>query len=136
VSGEREPKWHVGQRAIIDRRIFVTIEQVTPAGRAIAAGRTFDVNGIERSGRRSIRRSKLEPLTAEIEAEIALKKRALEARGAAQDALDVADKWVRRALSAWNATAPSADDVDRAERLAAAIRSAMAAPPQPETGDA
>jgi hypothetical protein len=124
-----EMTWTVGQRAVINRNTVVTVDRVTPTGRPVVGNRTFDVNGIERVKGNPWRRPILEPLTAEIEAEMDLARRADRASEAVHDALEVADRWVRDNLSAWNNTSPNVADVDRAERLAAAIRAVMGVAP-------
>lgn len=116
--------WHVGQRATINRQTIVTIERVTPAGRPIANGRTFNADGTERLGD-PFRRSRLEPLTPEIQAEMDLVKRGQKASHDAFAAVEAADKWLRQALGSWGRKVPEAADVEKVEKLAAAIRHLM-----------
>lgn len=117
--------WQVGQQAVISRQTIVTIERVTPAGRVIAGGRTFDANGKERTGGDPYRRARLEPLTPEIQAGMDLVVRGQKAGAAADAAFTSADRWLRRALSTWDRRIPEAADVEKAERLIAAIQSVM-----------
>jgi hypothetical protein len=115
------PPWLPGQRAIIDRRTVVTIDRVTPSGRAVVGDRTFEANGFERRGGHKFRILKLEAITPEIDLII----RGTQALHAAHKELEAADNWLRRNLSTWGPRIPDAPDVDRAERLAAAIRQVM-----------
>jgi hypothetical protein len=112
--------WLPGQRAIIDRRTVVTIDRVTPSGRAVVGDRTFHASGHRIRGG-----GLLEPLTPEIEAELALVERGNEATRDAWRELTLAEKWLRLNFSSWGGRIPEAADVDRAERLAAAIRQVM-----------
>ena len=118
-----ETKWTVGQRAVINRREIVTVERVTPGGKARAGGRLFDASGMEIAG--GLIRSRLEPLTPEVEAAMALGKRAQIATDAAWDAVNIAARFVRINLSTWGNRIPEAADVDKAERLAAAINAIL-----------
>lgn len=117
--------WRVGQRAVIDRTSVVTIERVTPSGRAITKDRTFDRDGHERSNAAPHRRSRLEPLTPEIEAEMALVQRSRRVRRDAFAAIEAADKWLRSAFPSWANGASDVADVEQAERLTAAILGVM-----------
>lgn len=119
------PQWQPGQRCVISRQTVVTIERVTPSGRAVAGDRTFGRDGIEICAGNPYGRPRLELLTPEIEAEIALSARGRKADWAASAALLAADKWLRSALSSRNIRIPDAADVDRAERLAEAIKKVM-----------
>jgi hypothetical protein len=125
---EKPNGWQSGQRAVIDRQRNVTIDRVTPSGRAVVGKQTFDPGGYEitTTGDRW-RRPKLEALTPEIEAEMALVIRERLAWSAANMALLDADRWLRNAASVWAHPVPEAADVDTAERLTAAIRQAMGA---------
>lgn len=117
--------WKVGQQAVIDRKTVVTIDRVSPSGRAVVGGRTFDVDGRERAGADRYSRSKLELLTPEIQAEMDLVARVRRAARDADDAIKVAAYWLSGTLSQWRRRVPTAADVERAERLAAAIREVM-----------
>ena len=113
--------WTVGQKAVINRTDIVVIDRVTPAGRAIVKNRTFDTDGNERPKRKSYA-EKLEPLTPELKAEMDLGRRGLAAEMAAYGAIGQAQTWLQRTLSLWNRPVPNAADVDKAERLTAAIK--------------
>jgi hypothetical protein len=117
--------WTIGQRCVINRDRIVTVERITPSGRVVADGRLFNADGTERRPTGRLRRDRLEPLTPEIEAEVALRERA-------QDAYTEADKEVARAvkwmdsLFGWGRYKDrSADEVAKVETLAAAIRSVL-----------
>ncbi len=118
--------WQVGQNAVIDRRQVVQIVRVTPSGRAVVAGMTFEADGRERGNGR--RRKTLEPLTDEIVAEMALEERGKAAANAAYRQLSDAERWVRRVFNSWGSRALDPADVDRAEKLTAAIRQVMEMP--------
>lgn len=124
-------EWNVGQTAIINRQQIVTVERVTSSGRAVAGGRTFDVDGTERAGGDRFRRARLEPLTPEIQAEIDLVDRGRKASNKAAAAVSAAEKWLQQSFGSWGRRVPEAEDVEMAERLAAAIGSIMGI--QPET---
>jgi len=118
--------WAVGQRATINRSTVVTVERVTPSGRAVVTGgRTFEPAGRERSGASYYQRARLEPLTDEIQAELDLVARARGISPIAAKAIEDADRWLRGALGTWGNRVPGIENVDRAERLAAAIREAL-----------
>lgn len=117
--------WRVGQQVIINRQIMTTIDRVTPSGRIVANGRTFNADGRERSGGSSFRRAQLEHFTADIKAEIDLISRGREASRNAVAAIENADKWLRRAFGTWDKKVPDADDVAKAEKIASAIRQIM-----------
>lgn len=120
------PTWTVGQEAIVDRREIVKIERVTPTGRVVAAGRTFDPDGVERR-RDQRRKALLEPLTTEVKAEIALVERGRKAHLGASRAIEQSDKWLRKSsLSSWQRSEPAVADVEKAEALAAAINAVIA----------
>jgi hypothetical protein len=112
--------WHAGQRAIIDRRTIVTIDRVTPKGWAVVGERRFGADGRKIGGLRTL----LEPLTPEIEAEIALATRGNEASRDALGQIEAANSWLRQRFS-WNRRVTDAGDVEKAEHLAAAIRQVM-----------
>ena len=114
--------WQPGQLAVIDRRgPVVTIDRVTRGGRAIVGDLTFDPNGRERGGS-----SYLEPLTPEIEAQMALVARSRVAGNAAFEAIHAAELLVRKAYRPWlkHGVADLAD-VEQIERLVAAIRGVL-----------
>ena len=113
--------WTVGQKAVINRTDIVVIEHVTPTGHAIVKNRTFDTDGNERPKRNSYP-DKLEPLTPELESEMDLGRRGLAAEMAAYGAIGQVQTWLQRTLSLWNRRVPDAADVDKAERLTAAIK--------------
>ena len=117
--------WEPGQRATIDRRRVVTIERVTPSGRAVLEGHTFGRDGREIATGDYYRRAVLELLTPGIEAEMALVVRGALASRAAIKALEDADRWLRDSFGSFDRRMPKAADVDTAERLVAAIRKAM-----------
>ena len=80
--------FQVGQRAVINRAKVVTIEKVTRSGRIIADGRTFEADGVERvSGGTFGQRFRLEALTPEIEAAMALFRRGLNGRKKLREAI-------------------------------------------------
>jgi hypothetical protein len=116
--------WVAGQQAVINRQTVVTIERVTPSGRAVVGGRTYNADGTERS-KDPWRRSRLEPLTVEIQAEMELVARGREVARDAHGAVDDAVKWLRQSLS-WHRM-PEVADVEKAEKLSRAIRQALEA---------
>ena len=114
--------WRAGQRATIDRQRVVTVERVTPAGRAVVDGRIFEIDGIERTSGR--RRLKLELLTPEIQAEMDLIIGSQRVFGEAARLMDVAAKWLSAVYSPWRRRT-EAEDVNRAEKLIVALREVM-----------
>lgn len=124
------PTWTVGQEAVIDRREIVRIERVTPTGRVVAGGRTFNPGGTEWR-RWDQRKACLELLTAEVKAEIALVKRGNEASSEVARAINRSTKWLAvSSLYSFSgrSTTPTPDiaDVEKAEALAAAINAVIA----------
>jgi hypothetical protein len=118
--------WQVGQSAVIDRRQIVTIERVTASGLAIVAGRKFSRDGKEITKSTIWDRSRLEPMTPDIESEIDLVRRGNDAKSEAYKAIVAADKWLRTALGFPNERrVPDAATVVTAERLAVALRQAV-----------
>lgn len=117
--------WQVGQQAVISRRLVVTIERVTPSGRVTANGRTFDKDGMERSGGDPWRRSKIELLTPEIQAEMDLETRGNKARNDAYTAIDAASKWMRSTSGGLSRHIQQLADVEKTERLVAAIQGVL-----------
>lgn len=122
-TSNSDQTWRPGQRAVINRQRVVVIDKVTPSGRATVGHQTFNPDGMERSTR--LRRDRLEPLTPEIEAEMALVQRAREMRQPIQDIINKAEQWLLRALSTYDGRIPDPADVARAETLAAAIREVL-----------
>ena len=129
-----QPKWTVGQRAVIDRRIIVTVDKVLPSGRAKVGDRTFDANGLERNGGDKWRRSRLESLTPEIENEMALVKHAAFISNQLQATLLRVERWTRESFGPWPRRVPAASDVERGERLLTAIDAAMNDSARPGNG--
>lgn len=118
TANQASIEWTPGQKAVIGRRTIVTIDRVTPSGRVIVGDRTFNPDGIERGVRDFVR---LEPFTAEIEAEIDLVERGRKAAAAIDNAED-AIRRMGRLASPWGNRTPDAADVEQAERLANAIQ--------------
>lgn len=113
--------WLPGQRVTINRGTPTTIDRVTPGGRAIVGGRTFEPSGMERTGGDPWRRARLEMLTPEVEAEMEFAIRARASARVASDAVEAADKWVRKALGGPAHREFDPVDVARGERLTTAI---------------
>lgn len=114
--------WTVGQKAVIGRVTIVTIDRVTATGRAIVGGRrSFNPDGSERTS--SWNRSKLEPMTPEIQAEMDLVTRGRDAANDVYTAITTAERWSRDTLRMRGT--PDVADVEKAERLTAAIRAVL-----------
>ena len=116
--------WIVGQKAVISRAQVVTIERVTKSGWAVVGGRLFNLDGTERASRVTCG-DKLELLTPEIQSEMDFKERACIASKEVRSAIICAEVWSKRAFWSWGGSAQTANDVDKAERLSAAIRSIL-----------
>lgn len=117
--------WQAGQRAVINRQAVVTVDRVTASGRPKVGDRTFDVDGTERAAGVSFyRRAKLEHITPDIEAEMALRQRASAARSALYAALETVEKWQRDCFGSFRGD-PDEADVAKAERLVSAITGAL-----------
>ena len=97
-------------RELFDRRQIVTIDRVTPSGRAVVGDLTFNPDGFER-GAEPYHEKKLEPLTAAIEEEVALFDRARTAE-----------------LKVWDARIERAGEVSPAGSLPGCLREAPCAP--------
>lgn len=121
-----DPQWTPGQRAVIDRREIVTIERVTRGGKAVVGSRQFRPNGSEVSS--SLRSAQLDPLTPEIEAEMALAKKGSAATEKLRAVLNSAAQWCRSNMShynGWHYVCPTPADISRAERLTVAIQAIL-----------
>ena len=117
-------EWYVGQAVVIDRRQIVTVARVTHCGWVVADGRTFWPSGVERTLKPAVgQRSRLTPLTPQLEAEITLCTRSKRAQNDLVEELIRVDKWLRSALP-WR-DVPVVEDVEKAERLAQAIRATL-----------
>jgi hypothetical protein len=116
--------WHVGQQAVIDRCQVVTVDRVTPSGQVVVGRRKFNATGLERGVSRSSM-ARLEPMTPEIRAEMDLVGRWLLASRAAFAETAKAESWMRQSFRSWGPHVPKLADVEKAEALAAAIRSVM-----------
>lgn len=117
---ETQQAWGVGQKVVIDRRHVAMIEKVTPTGRAKIGDRTFERDGRERSKASYWQRSKIELLTADVEAEMAFAERvrvAIVELGKA----DMIIERFERSLRQIRGEVPLAD-IEKAERLVAAVR--------------
>lgn len=113
--------WKAGQKAVIDRREIVTIDRVTPTGRAVVGERTFRPSGYALGNASGY----LELLTPDVEAEMALTSRGRKASGKCFKLLLDAEKFLRAEFSAWRPRVPEQDAVERAERLEAALRAVL-----------
>jgi hypothetical protein len=122
--------WVKGQQAVINRQVIVTIEKVTSAGRAVVNGSKFNSDGTEfGSGRWA--ENLLEPLTPEIEAEMAMRERGKAAYRQLKRETDVIAIWLRNTFYRGGAPiplVPALADIEKAERLAAAIKAIMEEP--------
>lgn len=125
-----EAKWFVGQEVIINRTLpILHVDKVTPTGRAVVDGRTFDASGFERAPNKIYGPGLLEPMTNEIGEEIAFRERASNVFSLIYKKLDKLEVWRKKAFSLWTKEIPSAANVERAERLAAAIDAIMGEAP-------
>lgn len=119
--------WIPGERAVINRRDVVTIERVTPSGRAVIDTSYFHPDGYQvTSSSRS--RSFLQKWTAEIQAEIDLNARAHEVKDELIKEIEKAADFLRNRFHRWNGRITAeVSDVEMAERILAAIQAAMEA---------
>ena len=115
--------WAVGQKAVINRREIVTIEKVTYAKRAKVKNRTFDVDGRETKPLDPWRPWRLEALTPEIEAEMALASRARAISKAADKCVRDVRLWLDNRFG--YSKAPEPADIEKAEALTAAINAVL-----------
>lgn len=118
--------WQKSQRCVIDRSHIVTIDRVTPSGLAVVGTVKFDQWGRNRFSK--FYSSRLEPLTDEIAADMALIDRGLAASAAAFKAIEIAEKWLRQRFNYYRRDTPEKIYVEMAERLASAISEAMKTP--------
>ena len=119
--------WKPGQKAVIGRTRVVTIERVTPSGRAVIGSETYKPDGILLGG--NIHKSpRLESLTPEIALEMDLERQGRTASNAAIKAIKDAEHFIRQSFSSWGRRVPEVGDVAKAERIAAAIILAMEEP--------
>lgn len=130
------PTWKIGDRVTINRRIVATVERLTPSGRVVVRHGdnlvTFEPCGTERASGYS--RRKIAHLTPEAEAEIALVARCAAVFPEAWRVVEAAERWVRHARPAWGKDIAEVADVDRAERLIAAIEAVLPEVKRPKDG--
>ena len=119
-----DTKWFVGQQVAIDRREIDTILHITRMGRVIVGDCVYDPDGFQLLETRvSFVPKKIEPLTPEIKAKIDYDARIEAAYDMFKAAKETADIWVddRFCLPSYNRKPPNVADVEKVERLAAAI---------------
>jgi hypothetical protein len=116
--------WEAGQRAFFNGEI-VTIERVTPSGRAVAGGQFFDPDGRQRGDRYG---EPLMILTPELEARVNWTARAMRVSNDLARAIRKVETVSARAYSSWKRVAGSEEDIAKAEALLAAMRAALGAP--------
>ena len=118
--------WTVGQKAVIGRETLVTVDRVTPSGRAVVGDRMFELNGSERKST-GFSRARLYHLTPEVEAEMAVIRRGRLVAADGRNVIHNAENWFRSTFNSFRETVPDLADVEKAERLVAAIRHVMEA---------
>ena len=101
----------------------VTIDRVTPSGRAVIGDQTYRKDGRQSGAGSSWALSSIEPITPENQKRLELRGRWRIAMAGLENALDAAEK-VRRECSD-HRSVPSPAVIAKAERIAAAIRAAM-----------
>lgn len=121
--------WQKGQRAVIDRRKIVTIDRVTPTGRVVVGDRNFSSEGYERlppGAGRYATPARLEPLTAEIAAEMKAGMRSNTVRNEMFKALEYAQQWLRDNFQGFGRTKTSSEEnIEKAEALVQEIKRAL-----------
>lgn len=115
-------QWKAGQSAAIGVSI-VTIDRVTPKGRAIVGNRQFRADGMEIGGRKPI--VHLRPLTPEIQEEIETYEQAIAAQSRLYAATDRAQSWIRHHSSSFRRAPMTREEIATANRLAEAIETAL-----------
>lgn len=119
-----EPKpWVAGQQAVINRQRVVVIDKVTRSGRAVVGGVTFERNGRECGAKWNCDR--LEHITPKIQDEMESRHRGATAQDALYAAVCLADAWQKEAFNRWRRDVPTAEAIDKLERLAAAINAVL-----------
>ena len=120
--------WQVGQIAIKDKQVLVKIDRVFPSGRFIVAGVTYDVEGWARGAiSRWQPRSRIEPLTPETEAKLAISTRATSATRNVRVEIARVISWLNNKVSGFNKTVMTPDEVEITEQLVVAIQQIMRA---------
>ena len=122
---EKTPTWTAGQRAVVGRSRIVTIDRVTPGGRAVVGDTTYEPDGRERGGQ-PYRSPRLEALTPEIEQEMRLATQGADVSRRLNDLIKDADRWCRGTFSGWGRKVPELEDVEKAERLCEAMKAILA----------
>ena len=112
--------WYAGQRVALNRSEIVVVERVTESGRARVGIRTFGANGVEIGGRRG-NRGKIEALTPQIEAEIALFARRQRVDAKAHQEAARLQKWVDDTFGTYMRRDAPLQDIEAAERLVALL---------------
>lgn len=125
MSTTTSNQWIAGERAVINRRHIVTIDRVTPSGRAMIDTSYFYPDGDHvTSSQRP--RSFLEKWTPEIQAEIDLNMKAAKVKDELTKAIDKAEHFVRNQFLRWNGRITAElRDIEKAERILSALRNAM-----------
>lgn len=132
MIGPIQKRWEKGQRVVLDRREIVTIDAVTPSGRAKIGNRSFHAadhrwGGIEIGGRGSRwNSSSIEELTSENQAEADLRDRATKASRALYTEVTKAERFMRTVSGGSRyQNLSSVEEIEKAERLIAAIRDVL-----------
>lgn len=117
--------WYVGERVALGRREFATVDRVTPTGRAVVNKKTYAPNGRSRSRNDYGDEWKIEHVTPEIEAATIASIRRDVAHREISRVLEAATVWMNAKFGNFRRLTPPASDIEKAERLAEAIKAAM-----------
>ena len=121
--------WHAGQQVALDRTRIMTIDRVTPTGRAYIGKRAFNPDGYERGGESKgvwgKSASMIEALTPEITEIVQLAERWVLVRAQAHDANTKLGRWVLDRCSSFKRGVPKEQTVNDVERVTDAINAVL-----------
>ena len=116
--------WTVGQQVALDRKRVVTIDRVTPSGRAFVGDRQYNSDGRERGAGNHWFRG-IEVLTPELVEQIALAGRYRKARTLMHYAARNLKAWATEHCSFYSERVPDLAEIEQIERVAAAAVAAL-----------
>ena len=121
--------WTVGQQVSLNRNSVVTIDRVTPSGRAYIGERAFNPDGYERGGESKGvwggSASRIEALTPEMTEIVQLAERWVLVRAQAHDANTKLGRWVLDRCSSFKRGVPKEQTVNDVERVTDAINAVL-----------
>ena len=116
--------WTVGQQVSLNRNSVVTIDRVTPSGRAFVGDRQYNPDGRERGAGNHGQRG-IEPLTPELVEKIAMAERYRKARTLMHHAARNLNAWATEHCPFYSERVPDLAGIEQIERVASAAVAAL-----------